>query len=180
VEGAQVLKGSLVNLRAVEPEDYRLLWQWLNDAGVMVYWGRPGNTQSLPEVSRVEEAQASRGTSRKYIVETHDGLPIGQIDYYDLDWQARSAWTSIMIADPQYWGGGYGTNAMRTLLTYLFMQMGLHRVSLSAHITNTRAIRSYEKNGFRVEGTLREWAYFNGEWVDGVLMSVLDKDFPAL
>jgi RimJ/RimL family protein N-acetyltransferase len=175
-----VLKGSLVNLRAVEPGDYRLLWQWINDPDVMVYWGRPGNTESLLEVTRLEELQSSRGTSRKYIVETHEALPIGQVDYYDLDWQARSAWTSIMIADPQYWGGGYGTDAMRTLLTYLFAQMGLHRVSLAAHVTNPRAIRSYEKNGFKVEGTLREWAFFNGEWVDGVLMSVLNGDFSKL
>jgi RimJ/RimL family protein N-acetyltransferase len=175
-----VLKGSLVNLRAVEPDDYRLLWQWINDPDVMVYWGRPGNTQSLPEVAHQEELQASRGNSRKYIVETHDALPIGQIDYYDLDWQARSAWTSIMIANREFWGGGYGTDAMRTLLNYLFVQMGLHRVSLSAHITNSRAIRSYEKNGFKAEGTMREWAFFNGEWVDGVLMSVLDGEFSQL
>jgi RimJ/RimL family protein N-acetyltransferase len=175
-----VLKGSLVNLRAVEPDDYRLLWHWVNDPDVMVYWGRPGNTESLPEVARLEELQSARGTSRKYIIETHEALPIGQIDYYDLNWQARSAWTSIMIADPQYWGGGYGTDSMRTLLTYLFTQMGLHRISLSAHVTNERAIRSYEKNGFQVEGTLREWAYFNGEWVDGVMMSVLESDFKLI
>ncbi len=175
-----MLKGSLVNLRAVEPDDYRLLWRWVNDPEVMVYWGRPGNTESLLETARQEERDAARGTSRKYIVETHQALPIGQIDYYDLNWQARSAWTSIMIADPQYWGGGYGTDSMRTLLTYLFTQMGLHRVSLSAHVTNTRAIRSYEKNGFKVEGTLREWAFFNGEWVDGVMMSVLESDFHEL
>jgi RimJ/RimL family protein N-acetyltransferase len=175
-----VLKGSLVNLRAVESDDYHLLWQWINDPDVMVYWGRPGNTQSLSEVTRQEELQASRGNSRKYIVETHDTLPIGQIDYYDLDWQARSAWTSIMIATPEFWGGGYGTDAMRTLLTYLFRQMGLHRISLNAHVTNSRAIRSYEKNGFKAEGTLREWAFFNGEWVDGLLMSVLDGDFSQL
>lgn len=174
-----MLKGSLVNLRAVEPDDYRLLWQWVNDPEVMVYWGRPGNSESLPEVSRLEAEQAARGTSRKYMVETLDGRAIGQIDYYELNWQARSAWTSIMIADREYWGGGYGTDAMRTLLSYLFNQMGLHRISLTAHITNTRAIRSYEKNGFTSEGTLREWAYFNGAWIDGILMSVLDRDFSA-
>lgn len=175
-----MLKGSLVHLRAVEPEDYRLLWLWSNDPEIMVYWGRPGNTESLAEVARLEELQAARGTSRKYIVETLDGRPIGQIDYYDLNWQARSAWTSIMIADTEYWGGGYGTDAMKTLLRYLFEQLGLHRVSLSAHVSNTRAIRSYEKNGFKPEGTMREWAFFNGRWIDGVLMSVLADDFAAL
>ncbi len=175
-----MLRGVLVNLRSIEPDDYRLLWQWSNNPDVMVYWGHPGNTPSLAEVTRTEADNAARGNSRKYIVETSDGLAIGQIDYYDLDWQARSASISIMIADSAHWGGGYGTDAMRTLLGYLFGELGLHRVSLNAHVSNVRAIRSYEKNGFKVEGTLRHWAYFNGSWVDGVVMSVLSHEFETL
>jgi RimJ/RimL family protein N-acetyltransferase len=175
-----MLRGTRVNLRAVEPADYQLIWSWLNDASIMVYWGRPGTTLSLPEVQRREEAEASRGNSRKYIVETTEGHPIGQIDYYDLDWQNRSAWVSIMIADPDYWGGGYGTEAMRTLLTFLFVQFGLHRVALTVHESNERAQRSYEKNGFVREGVLRDWAFFDGRWHDGVIMSVLDQDFASI
>lgn len=174
-----MLKGKLVNLRAVEPEDYRLLWRWMNDPHVMLYWGRPGTSMSFPEVEKDERVMAARGNSRKYIVETHDGRPIGQIDYYDLDWQSRSAWTSILIGDPEYWGGGYGTDAMRTLLGYLFGQLGLHRVALNVHKSNVRAQRSYEKNGFVKEGVMRDWAYFDGRWVDALLMAVLDRDFPV-
>lgn len=172
-----MLTGKLVRLRAVEPSDFALLRDWLNDPDVMVYWGRPGNTVSLAEVAQYEGQQAARGNSRKYIVETYEGKPIGQVDYYDLDWQARSAWVSILIADTQFWGGGFGTDAMRTLLRYLFEQMGLHRVTLTAHETNERAIRSYEKNGFLREGTLRDWAFYDGRWVNGVIMSVLATDF---
>lgn len=174
-----MLTGKLVRLRAVEPADYSLLTRWLNDSDVMVYWGRPGNTVSYTEVAERESRDAARGNSRKFIVETLEGDAIGQIDYYDLDWQARSAWVSILIADARFWGGGYGTDAMRVLLRHLFEQMGLHRVALTAHESNARAIRSYEKNGFTREGTLRDWAYFDGRWVNGVLMSVLAADFAA-
>lgn len=172
-----MLLGTKVRLRAIEPSDYALLAHWLNDAEVMVYWGRPGNTASVPEVSRDEEAQAARGSSRKYIIETLEGVAIGQIDYYDLDWRNRSVWVSIMVGDPDYWSGGYGTDAMRTLLTHLFRQLGLHRVALTVHESNGRAIHSYRKNGFVPEGTLREWAYFDGAWVNGILMAVLSSDF---
>jgi RimJ/RimL family protein N-acetyltransferase len=175
-----MLSGRLVNLRAVETSDYVLLCQWLNQSDVMLYWGRPGNTVSVDEVARSEQAQAARGNSRKYIIETHEGHPIGQIDYYDLDWQARSAWVSILVADANYWGNGYGTDAMRALLSYLFRQLGLHRVTLTAHESNERAIRSYEKNGFVREGKLREWAYFNGKWENGIIMSVLDQEFERI
>lgn len=173
-----MIVGSRVRLRSVEPSDYHLLHTWLNDPDVMLYWGRPGNTQSLAQVIGDEERQAARTNSQKYLIETLEGdEPIGQVDYYDLDLIARSVWTSIMIGNPKYWGGGYGTDAMRTLLRHLFQQLGLHRVSLTAHKSNTRAQRSYEKNGFVSEGLMRDWMFFNGEYVDGVIMAVLENDF---
>lgn len=172
-----MIKGRLVELRAVEPNDIPLLTRWLNDPDIMVYWGRPGTTLSLGEVQMREQAEASRGTSRKYIIQSRGGDAIGQIDYYDLDWQNRSAWMSVMVGDPEYWGGGYGTDAVRTLLGYLFMQLGLNRVALNVHESNVRAQRSYEKNGFVREGVMRQWAHFNGEYVNGVLMAVLREDF---
>ncbi len=175
-----MIPGTRVNLRAVEAADYPLLARWLNDPEVMIHWGRPGTTLSLEEVERSERADAARSNSRKYIIETGDGIPIGQIDYYDLDWQNRSAWVSIMIGEPEYWSGGYGTDAMGALLGYLFLQLDLHRVALTAHESNVRAQRSYAKNGFVVEGTLRDWAYFDGRWVSGVLMGVLKDDFVRL
>jgi RimJ/RimL family protein N-acetyltransferase len=175
-----MIQGARVKLRAVEASDYPLLAQWLNDPEVMVHWGRPGNTLSLEEVERSERSQAARPNARKYIIETNDAVPIGQIDYYDLDWQNRSAWVSIMIGMPDYWSGGYGTDAMRALLGYLFMQLDLHRVALTAHESNVRAQRSYAKTGFVLEGRLRDWAFFDGQWVNGVVMSVLKDDFLRL
>jgi RimJ/RimL family protein N-acetyltransferase len=175
-----MLQGTRVRLRAVEPADYALLHSWLNDPEVMVYWGRPGNTQSLAEVSANEEAQARRGTSRKYIIETLDGEPIGQIDYYDLDMVSRTAWTSIMIAKPDHWGGGYGTDAMRALLRYLFNELGLRRVTLTAIEENERARKSYLKNGFVQEGVLRDFMFFDGAQRNSVIMGVLADDFRAI
>jgi len=175
-----LIRAERVDLRAVESFDYPLLHRWLNDPDVMLYWGRPGNTVSLEEVERSEREQAARSNSRKYMIQLKDGTAIGQIDFYDLDWQNRSAWVSIMIGVPEYWSGGYGTEAMRALLGYLFGQLDLHRVSLTTHESNVRAQKSYAKTGFVVEGTLRDWAHFGGAWVDGVMMAVLREDFDRL
>jgi RimJ/RimL family protein N-acetyltransferase len=172
------LAGNLVRLRSVEPSDYALLAEWYNNSEVMRYWGLPGYTVSIAEVARREEEQAARQNSRKYIVETLESRAIGQIDYYELDWRVRSASVSIMIAEPDFWGGGFGTDAMHTLLRYLFRQLGLHRVSLNVHESNERARHSYAKNGFREEGVMRDWAFFDGHWENGILMSVLESEFP--
>jgi RimJ/RimL family protein N-acetyltransferase len=172
-----VLIGKRVDLRAIEPSDFELLWRWLNDPNVMQWWGRPGNTVSLPQVQREEQEKLLRPDGQKFIIATKDGVSIGQIDYYELDWQQRSAWTSIMIGESDYWSGGYGSDAMRTLLHYLFDELALHRISLTVHESNVRARRSYEKNGFVSEGVLREWQFFDGRWVNGIMMSVLDHEF---
>lgn len=172
-----MIHGRLADLRAVEPSDAPVLARWLNDPEVMLYWGRPGNTVSVPEVEAQEKAQAARGNSRKYIIQTKEAQPIGQIDYYDLDWQNRSAWVSIMLGEQAFWSGGYGTDAMRSLLSYLFRQLNLHRVALTVHESNTRAQRSYAKNGFMVEGVLRDWAFFDGRWVNGVIMAALRDEY---
>lgn len=175
-----MIKGTKVDLRAVEPSDIVLIAGWLNDPDIMRYWGRPGTTLSIAEVEARETAEAARGNSRKYIIQTKAGDAIGQIDYYDLDWQNRSAWVSVMLGDSEYWGGGYGTDAMRTLLRYLFRELDLHRVALNVHETNERARRSYEKNGFASEGVLRDWAYFEGQYTNGIVMAVLKQDFLRL
>lgn len=177
-----MLNGDRVRLRAIGQADYPLLARWLNDPEIMYFWGRPGNTQSLAEIAREEDEKALRSSSKKFIIETLGDEPavIGQIDYYDLDWPYRSAWTSIMIGDPQYLGGGYGTDAMHVLLRYLFADLGLHRISLTVHADNVRAQRSYAKNGFVEEGRLRDWQFFDGRWHDGIMMSVLDREFAGI
>ena len=65
---------------------------------------------------------------------------------------------------------------MRTLLSFLFGQLRLHRVGLNVHETNTRAQRSYEKSGFVREGVRRKAYWRHGDWVDGVLFGLLREE----
>lgn len=73
-------------------------------------------------------------------------------------------------------GQGYGTEATTAVLDHAFHVIGLHRVSLEVYSFNPRAQRSYEKAGFVTEGRLREALYWEGAWVDAVVMSVLRTD----
>ena len=54
--------------------------------------------------------------------------------------------------------------------------IGLHRVQLDVYAFNPRALRSYEKAGFVVEGRQRDTLFWDGEWTDSILMSVLNTD----
>jgi RimJ/RimL family protein N-acetyltransferase len=83
--------------------------------------------------------------------------------------------TRIALAPGQP-GRGYGTEAMTVVLDHAFAEIGLHRVQLDVYAFNPRALRSYEKAGFVVEGRQRDTLFWDGEWTDSILMSVLHTD----
>ncbi len=55
----------------------------------------------------------------------------------------------------------------------------MHRVTIDPEVDNARAIRSYEKAGFRLEGVLRHNDQLDGRWVDTHFMAILEDEWPA-
>lgn len=109
-----------------------------------------------------------------------DDVAIGFIDLAGFDWAAGSGWVGIGIGEADYWGKGYGSEAMQLLLRYAFRGLNLHRVNLNVFAFNTRAIRSYEKCGFKYEGTQRETIYKEDQRWDVIDMGILRPDWEAL
>jgi RimJ/RimL family protein N-acetyltransferase len=72
-----------------------------------------------------------------------------------------------------------GTEVTGLLTALAFEQYNMHKVELFTRGDNVAMIRSAEKNGFRVEGRIRETLYFNGKFHDGVQMGVLREEFEA-
>lgn len=77
-------------------------------------------------------------------------------------------------------GKGIGTEAAYAVLRFAFEELNLHRVSVRVLEFNVRAIRLYEKLGFRLEGKERETAFVDGKWCDDLIMGVLAHEFAAL
>jgi RimJ/RimL family protein N-acetyltransferase len=111
--------------------------------------------------------------------ERADGRYIGFVGLKVND-EEQSASYRIGIANPEYWGRGYGTEVARLMLRYAFETLGLHRVHLKVAAYNVRARRCYEKSGFRVEGVLRQSFQVDGEWQDDVLMAILREEWECM
>ena len=109
------------------------------------------------------------------ILDRETGRYLGEIVLNELDEDNASMNVRIALV-PGAPGGGYGTEAMRPVLDHAFAAIGLHRVQLDVYAFNPRAIRSYEKAGFVVEGRQRDTLLWDGEWTDSILMSVLHTD----
>jgi len=78
----------------------------------------------------------------------------------------------ISIA-PEARGRGFGTQAQRLIVRYLFAHTQVNRIQAGTEITNIAEQRALEKAGFSKEGVLRGFGFRDGRWHDGVLYSVL-------
>ncbi|HEY6057598.1 MAG TPA: GNAT family protein, partial [Candidatus Limnocylindrales bacterium] len=107
------------------------------------------------------------------------GALIGTCAFSQLDGDNGSALYHITIGEKEYWGRGYGTEATELMLEHAFSRLGLHRVALTVFSFNERAVRSYRKVGFVIEGRAREAIWRDGRYWDEISMSVLEDDWRA-
>jgi len=116
-----------------------------------------------------------------FSIRTLDGDKlIGFIAFDSLNWSDRDGYVAIGIGEPEFWGKGYGSDAMRLMLRYGFTELNLHRVSLTVYAYNSRGIRSYEKCGFKHEGRIREFVLRDGLRSDMLHMGILRSDWEQL
>ena len=177
-----IMYGERVRLRAVERTDVEKFHAWVNDPEVT-----EGLALYLPMSMRDEEtwfeALANRPPPEKPLaIECREGEGwrlIGNSGFFDFDHTARSAEIGIMIGDKSYWDKGYGTEAMGLLLNHGFDTLNLNRIYLRVYVSNPRAIRSYEKAGFTLEGRLREAVFQRGAYGDVLIMSALRSEWDA-
>jgi RimJ/RimL family protein N-acetyltransferase len=78
-----------------------------------------------------------------------------------------------------YWGQGYMTEAIRTLIGFGFAELKLHRILAEADPRNVGSWRVMEKAGMRREGHLRENFLLDGSWCDSYLYAILDREWEA-
>jgi RimJ/RimL family protein N-acetyltransferase len=175
---SDLLTGKLVRLAAFRPE---------TDAEIVARWSRDTEYHRLgdddPAYPRSVK-QAREWLERDgdhvfgFAVRTlSDDRLIGDIGVWIESWAHSEGWVGIGLGERDYWGNGYGTDAMRLMLRFAFDELNLQRVSLGVYAYNPRAIRSYEKAGFRREGVVRGDCLRDGQRWDSVFMGILRDEW---
>lgn len=186
-----MIHGERVRLRRVEREDLPRFVEWSNDPEVRDHLAA-FYPMSLAQEERwfestlgldpacqpfALEAQSplEPGASGPERLETGPSLwtHVGGLGFHQVDWKNRSAEFGIMIGHKSFWGAGYGSDATRAFMKWGFRVLNLNRVSLRVFEDNTRAIRSYQKVGFLVEGRLRQDRFHAGRYMDTLVMGLL-------
>jgi len=170
-------EGRLVRLRAREPEDESLLYQWFNDPEVTQFLSMRYPVSHRTEREFLEsQNQPGYGNASFAVVKKADGVLIGGASLAETHPEMRSATLGIAIGDKACWDGGYGTDTMRVLCRFGFEHMNLHRIELEVYALNERARHVYEKVGFRLEGCRRQAHFKYGRYMDGYMMGLLEGE----
>jgi diamine N-acetyltransferase len=182
-----MLYGERIRLRAIEREDIPTFVRWFNDPETRSYLLLLAPISTAQE-ERWFESLANRPDDYLFAIEAavRNGVQasdewhhIGNVGLHRIDWKNRTATFGIVLGERDYWGQGYGSDATRTMLAFAFGTLNLHRVELEVFEYNPRAIRCYEKAGFRREGTRRQSHFHNGRYWDAHIMAVLRDEFAS-
>ncbi|MCD6550708.1 GNAT family protein [Thermotoga sp.] len=174
-----MLKGKLVRLREYRKEDIDKALEYINDPEVKKYLipGIPFPLRREDEEKWYQNLDGFSTKSYSFAIETLSTREyIGGCGINNIDWKNSIAEVGIFLGRP-YWNKGYGTDAMKVLVRFIFNEMNINKIKLGVYSFNKRAMRVYEKVGFKVEGVLREELYREGKYHDVYVMGILRREW---
>ena len=176
-----MLSGKKVTLRALEPSDIDLMYQWEND---MSNWDVSGTLHPFSRFTMeqfVKSAHQDIYTTRQLrmaIDMTGDadgsGKTVGYIDLYEFDPAHLRAGVGILIGDTSARRKGLALESLNLLSTYAFNVLNLHQLFCHVHVNNEASIRLFSAAGYALAGELRDWTLRNGSWVNVFVMQKFD------
>ncbi|HEU4963949.1 MAG TPA: GNAT family protein [Bacilli bacterium] len=182
------LKGNHVILRDLTEQDVEVLYHRTYEAEDREYqkWNGPYFTiePKTREAFREQlqprlDAVGTEETRRALVIEA-DGKLIGQVSWYWVSEVTNWMEAGIVIMDSRYWSGGYGTEAFRMWVDYLFAHMDIVRLGLATWSGNERMIGLARKLGMIEEARIRKARIVDGEYYDSVKMGILREEWEAL
>jgi diamine N-acetyltransferase len=173
------MKYKEIKLRALEPEDLELLYDWENNSD---YW-IISNTVS----------PFSRYTLKRYIENSHkniyetgqirlmidhiaDKQTIGAIDIFDFDSYHKRAGIGILIAKEDYRRKGYATMALTCLIDYCFKTLLLHQLFCNILENNHESIDLFKKLGFKEIGIKKDWISTDDGFLSEILFQLVREE----
>ena len=175
-----LFRGDLVRLAAVNPEE---------SAPLFARWNRDSLRGRLldSEPAILFSDKAIRGWIEKDqekndlfvfgIRALADDRLVGELGLGYARNNRAETFMGIGLGEREDWNKGYGTDAVRLILRFAFLELNVHRVSLSVFEYNPRAKRAYEKAGFVEEGRVRGALLREGRRWDEIFMGVLRPEW---
>ncbi|PTX64354.1 RimJ/RimL family protein N-acetyltransferase [Melghirimyces profundicolus] len=171
----------MLTLRKLTTADFPRLIEWTDSPEFLLQWAGPRFHFPLDEAQLAGHLKGNEGKNAERInfkaIEEASGEMVGHVELNRIDREHRSATLARVLLDPARRGGGLGTAMVREAVRYAFGELDLHRLDLYVFDFNRSAIRSYERAGFRWEGTMRDARKMGDEYWNLCIMSLLQPEW---
>jgi len=173
-------EGKLIKLRPFELSDIEIIIEKFNNYEMRRFVDTPiPYSKGLEEewIKGTWESQKN-GNGYYYLIQNKSNSDIiGSTGLDQISHTNRTGHFGITIFEAENWNKGYGTDAIKLMLSFGFELINLHSIYLRVYDYNERAIKVYKNIGFRVVGKLREAYYIEGKYHDILIMDLLKKDY---
>jgi len=170
------LIGNKVILRGIEIEDADLLLELINDPEteyLLGGWSFP--VSSIKQKEWIQKLDNGTSTLRCIIQDKDSGESVGTIILNKIDYKNGNAAIHIKIANGDYRGRGYGTDAVTTVIRYAFEELRLHCVYAQINSDNIGSQKLFSKCGFAEEAELKDRIYKKGNYLSVKLYSIFNE-----
>lgn len=165
-------KPTTIALRALEPDDINLLYNWENDSDNWHYSNTlsPFSKYTLKKYIENAHLDIIEAKQIRFVIETSNKQAIGFIDLFEYDPFHNRAAVGILIGDKSFRKKGYASAALTEIKIYAFNILHLNQLYCNVGIYNTDSLKLFKNNGFVISGTKKKWIFNGVDWEDELIL----------
>lgn len=168
------LGGQNIYLREVRPSDVtESYYRWMNDSAITQFLESrfyPNTMENLNEY--VKTKQSDPNNLFLAIVTKENHCHIGNIKLGPINWIHRLAEVGVIVGEKDCWGKGYASEAISLVTKFAFDTLNLHKLIAGCYETNQASVKAFQKAGFHIEGIWKSQLYYQGGYVDNIVLAI--------
>ena len=171
-----ILENVNIKLRAPEPEDIEILYEWENNTEIWYLSNTltPFSKYSLKKFIDNSHLDIYESKQARFIIELKDQQkPVGAIDLYDFDPYHLRAGIGILISSREDRRKGFAGESLQTLINYCFTILGLKQLYCSITENNQESLRLFIRQGFVITGQKKEWLKSGEDWLTEYFLQLI-------
>lgn len=175
----QILENNKIRLRALEPEDLKLLYKWENNSNIweVSHCQKPFSLFVLKQYLESSHLDIYESKQLRLVIVLKDtNEAIGLIDLFDFDPFHNRAGIGILLHDSIHHKKGYASEALETLINYCFKTLQLHQLFCNITSCNQSSIDLFCSKNFEITGTKKQWIKVPNAWKDEHFLQLINPN----
>ena len=182
-----MISGNAIHLRALEPADIDLMYEWENDTAIWPVSGTiaPFSRHTMEQFIKLAHHDIYTNKQLRLAIDKKNnyklnGTTVGFIDLFEFDPAHMRAGVGILVGKLEERRKGHALEALNLLSKYAFSVLNLHQLYCHIHVNNEAIIKLFSAAGYKCSGELIDWTLNNGSWVNVYLMQKVNFNYNGM